>query len=57
MTSTRKTQVSKIMRRLKSVWAEGSTASAELDEIRSQLYHITAFGSDATTRPARRKAR
>jgi hypothetical protein len=38
MTRNEKTHGSQIVRRLKSIWAEGSAVSAELDEIKSQLY-------------------
>jgi hypothetical protein len=50
-----KTQVSKIIRRLKGIWAEQNSVSAELDEIRSRLCHASTAGSDATARRIRSK--
>jgi hypothetical protein len=56
MTRIRETHVGKIIRRLKSVWAEQNVASAELDEIKSRLYHdASAVGFEATARSARSK--
>jgi hypothetical protein len=53
MTRNGKPRASKIIRLLKSLWAESDAASAELDEIRSQLYRASTPGFDLTPRRAR----
>jgi hypothetical protein len=49
MTRNRKANVSKIVRRLRSVWGEQNAALVELDEIRSRLYQASTVGSNATS--------